>query len=296
MSIFRILQNTPLKFTRLEDWNVLQTENNRQQQDYNFYGKIGYDFIQEFDYTDNLFYQYRTDYENVTISLVNNSGQTTLLPSLVKVYTNDQSPLFGEKQYNVDIDLSNLEGRYYIKIDAVDYAKPVLTFTSQKFIVTDSKLLKLEWFGSTIINDPFVWTKNISLRIEGEIKKRVAQFDRDTYLDTDGNYEQTYGLPQNGRLLQIRKVPEFMQAILDLAIFHEQFYVNGILFGYEKGWEYEATEGINYSATLTVFEKDYYNFTIDEELTGNAPVFEEELRTSGIATRTTGVEDRKINN
>jgi len=80
-------------------------------------------------------------------------------------------------------------------------------------------------------------------------------------------------MPANARVFQIALVPEWIVKLLERVVEHEQFWINGVEFGRGDNWSYEAGRNIVYSPKITVFEKDFYNFTSVPELTGTLPVF-----------------------
>jgi hypothetical protein len=282
MATFNIFKNTPLSFKCEEDYALkLQTETTRLFKDYEYYDKYyeePYYFL--FDQTDQLFFQYRTDYADFTITLYSESG--TIVGTLTKILLltyDSTSDFYGKRVYQSSVDLSSLSGNYYILISCYEIGKPIVTFISERFRVENNcPGLKLEWYGSDSIDDPFLWdVEKATLRIDGEIKKRLSGIENVTYTDPDGNIETTYARPKNKRLLQVNLISEYVQEVLDLAIQHDSFYVNGVEFGIDEGWEYEATDNLLYAPKINLTQKNYYNFAEDEELTGINPVYEDSL-------------------
>ncbi len=264
MAKFRFLPNTPLKFSRFEDLtNVLQTEQNRSEFDYQYNGRLFHFIPTFFDSKDALFFQFRTDYTDFSINLLNKQGAIigSLTKKLLLTYPSD-GLLAGIRLYQVDLDLSSLRGLYYINITCYQVAMPVLTFNSELFHVElNSKKLKLSWFGSTSLNDPFIWDSTPAcMRIEAELKNKYSVEDRSTYVDTDGNIENTYALPRNSRMLVVRNVPEYLMSMLELIISHDEFYINNVPYGADASWEYEAKSNRTYSPTLKLTQKDYWDY------------------------------------
>jgi len=278
MSRFKFLDNTPVPFVRIEDWNQLQTERNRLYKDYWYQGRLVVPFNIEFDSYDPFFFQYRTDYDNHDISIVYENGTTTtsyITKTLVKEYDNPDSELYRLKQYNVSIALSSLSyGNYYIRVACIDYGKAILNFRSEVFSTCASTLLKLEWNGSNILNDPFIWTINASLRLRADIKNITPNNDSSFYITTDGNRVVTFAQLSNARIFQIDLVPEYMVKLLERVTSHESFWINSVLFGRGEDWTWDIGKNIVYSPKITVIEKNYRNFTSDPELTGDLPPYE----------------------
>jgi len=301
MAKFNILPNTPFSFVRKEDYLLkMQTEKTRFFRDYEYQDRqFDEPYYFSFDQTDPAFFQYRTDYSEFTITLYSSTGTIigTLSKTLLLSY-DSTSEFYGSRLYQTDIDLNSLSGDYYVQIYCYEILKPILTFESEAFHVEqDCPGLKIEWFGSDSLNDPFIWdAQNATLRIVGEIKRKLSGNENSVYEDTDGNVENTYSLPKNQRLLQVDLVPEYVQTVLELAIGHESFWVNGVEFGTNESWDFEATHNCLYPSKIKLTQKNYYNFAEDEEFTGTNPVFEDEYRSTGLDDRSTGLTERTYNN
>jgi hypothetical protein len=282
MAKFNILPNTPFFFVRKEDYLLkMQTERTRFFEDYEYQDRqFDEPYIFSFDQTDPLFFQYRTDYSEFTITLYSSTGTIigTLTKTLLLNYAST-SEFYGSRLYQSNIDLSSLSGEYYVEIYCYEINKPILTFKSALFHVEQNcPGLKLEWFGSTSLPDPFIWdVQKATLRMVGEIKRKLSCNEKITYVTTEGNIENTYCLPKNMRLLQVDIVPEYIETILDLSVQHDSFYVNEVEFGAsESGWEFESTHNCLYPMNIKLTQKNYYNFAEDEELTGNNPVYDDD--------------------
>jgi len=188
MSRFQFINNTPARFIRMEDYSNPQTENNRLYKDYYYQGRLVLPYFVEYDINDSFFFQYETDYDSANITIVKDDGSILTgyeTKTLIKIYDDPTSEKYGLKQYNVDIAITSLSGKYCIKINCEDYAKPILNFQSESFNVCVSTLIKLEWYGSTVLNDPFIWTKNASIRLNSEIRQISGGEEVNTYDASD---------------------------------------------------------------------------------------------------------------
>jgi len=295
MAVVKFLPANSLKFVWKEGYKFeLQNDTNRLDKDFSYQDRQFEPYCNYIDQTDNLFFQFITDYTDFTIYRIKVSDGTnsTLTPILINSLEN------GYRQYQINVPISSLTGEYYINCSFIQPLFPIATFESETFIVEkNSELMLFEWYGNGTMNDAFIWLDDpLSLRLDANLKKMLSDEDREVYLDTDGNYENTYSQDRNLRQLIIDSVPEWVMQILKKIIQHDHFYINGIEYSCDSGWEYEATENRRYSASLKVNENDFNNPTVYTELQGNIPVYDEVLRTTGLDTRTTGLDDRKINN
>ena len=273
MATFRIFENTPLRFARNQDITKPQTERNRLRRNYTYTNKLPFNYSLEFDKSDQLLLQYRTDYDNVSIKMRHSSGTIVVgntSTSLIKIY-NDETD---RKQYEVTFDLSGLDGCYEVLISAIDSGKPISDWTSEPIFICNSELPYIEWIGSESLNDPFIWSSTRArIRVKSMLKDKANESDKTTFTDTDGNEVTTYALPINARVLKVRLVPEWVLDTLNLAIQHDEFYINNVQFSAKGVFEFDDTKGDMYPLKLTVMQNNFWNFTEDEQLDGElAPI------------------------
>lgn len=267
MITFRIFENTPLRFSN--DQNIIkpQTERNRLRRNYTYSNKLPASYSLEFDKSDPLFFQYRTECEDVTIKMRHSSGAIVVgntSTSLIKIYDDETN----RKQYRVDFDLSGLNGCYEILIEAKQLNLEY-TWTSEPIYICDSELPYIEWFGSDSLNDPFIWgDTRARIRVKSMLKDKANESDKTTFTDTDGNEVTTYALPINARVLKVRLVPEWVLDTLNLAIQHDEFYINNRQFSAKGLFEFDDTKGDMYPLKITVTQNNYWNFTTDETFDG----------------------------
>lgn len=267
MITFRIFENTPLRF--VNDQNIVkpQTERNRLRRNYTYSNKLPANYSLEFDKSDPLFFQYRTECDDVSIKMRHSSGTIVVgntSTSLIKIY-NDGTD---RKQYEVTIDLSGLEGTYEVLLIAKSL-NAEYTWTSEPIFVCNSELDYSEWIGSDSLNDPFIWgTKKARIRVKSMLKDKANESDKTTFTDTDGNEVTTYALPINARILKVRLVPEWVLDTLNLAIQHDAFYINNRQFSAKGIFEFDDTKGEMYPLKLVVMQNNFWNFTTDEAFDG----------------------------
>lgn len=283
MATIRIFENTPLSFVAGWQQTDLQTELNRFDAHYLYQSKMDIPYCPVFEQGDPLFFQVRTDYDNLTAQLISESGVvSTLVVSLLKVYEGDKN----WKQYQIDGSTELMNGRYKIVLSGEDEGKPLFNMISRPFEVVeqiDYRYLKIKWFGSDALNDPFIWVdKWATVNIIATLKNRdFGEQDKNTYVVSDGHPEITYAMPQNNRNLVCDFVPEWFMNVLNLAIMHDNLEVNGVAYSTGNTWDAKPTENRMYAPKITLTQKNYYNFGNDFEVKGDLPVIEDVVISAG---------------
>ena len=270
MATWRFIGSNSLTFTRDEDATNPQTPFNRKYCEIDYINKYFIDYKQKVNQTDDLWFQFRTDYNNFTVYLVDSLGTKTA-QTVVELTTYDNWTY-----YQVNVDVSSLEGVYYIQTSAEsDNYKAINNWYSNEFHVKESHpntLLK-EWYGNAAIDVPMIWgDKTQEFRVEGTMFD-MSGFDAVTSMDSDNNDHFLSYKPVLKQLLQIELLPSIYVRVLNIAIGHDTFKVNGQVYTAEGGFEAGDRLGqtLMYIPKIELKVKDYQNYSSDPELTGTVP-------------------------
>lgn len=273
MATIRFIESNSLEFRREEDINSPQTPSNRLYNDITYFNQYRIPYCQKVEQTDDLWFQFRTDYIDFYFYLYDENGTETALTYLeIETYDNFTT-------YQINVDASLLSGYYYIRgVFATDVGKPIANYHSQNFNVKESfaNTLLIEWYGNSAIDIPMEWeyqTKTQELRIEGELIATPIS-EATTTVGSDNNPYFTDFVVIDKYILQIELLPDYLAKILNIAIGHDLIRINGqeycALGGFDTGDRLGRSQ--MYKPNVEIQTKDYQNYSSDPEITGDLPV------------------------
>lgn len=270
MARFRIPHSQFLKFVREEDYSLSQMDDRRLTMDFEFLNVKNRQYCAKLQRDDEAFIQFRTDYSDFQIYLVDDSGNDLNVNSWLEfVSTLDD----GRKVWNINIHCGSLNDYYYLRIYLYQPYKPIATFRSEWFHVTETHndSLLLQW--NTSDNDGMIWgDKSQSIRVKGRLFDFETGNTKHNYTDSDGAVITLTGKGSRHKVLQIEPVPQWIVERLNLALIHEHFYINSVEFTCEDKIEANRIGETNlYDVSIKLREKYYEDYTSDEEMTGEYP-------------------------
>ena len=269
---FRIPLSNSLQFVRTEDETNPQTDFNRLYGGYEYYNRTTIDFAQKYNQGDDLWVQFRTNYLFLDIKLIDSVGnETALTYSTGNVYDD-------YTYYQVDIDTNLLSGCYYVYITLdQDSDKPIAHYKSNWFNVKEDhkNTLLIEWYGGGSGNDGIDWgDKTQELRVEGWMLDDISASEKTTTRDDNNNLVVLNNYPIYKKRLQLNLVPNYICQLLNIAVGHDIFVINGQVWINEDAFDFGDRHGYTqmYSPSAELELKDYENYAEDEVLTGELPV------------------------
>ena len=273
MAVFTYIGSNSLIFTRDEELKNPQTDFNREYGDIEYSNKFFLEYRQKMQQSDNLHFQFITDYVYFTHYLVNaeTGGEQTLTDTFVDELDT------GEFRYNTTVDISGLDGCYYIRMEAnSDYDKPIINFRSNTFEVRQEfeNTLLLEWYGNSAYDDGYLWVNDTQeYRIEAELINDIGGASISTYMDDNYNTELLDYHPEYKQKLQCRYVARTTAHLLNRIIGHDIFVINGVQYTIESAFDFGDNLGRSraYVASIEVKKKDYETYTELEQLEGELP-------------------------
>lgn len=235
---------------------------------------------------DSVLVQIPTTYTDFILTLVKINPYTETPYSIPAVFTTYIDPDGDEiSVYNIPINVSGLNGEYYFKIVGNTPDFPVVDYWSEPFNVQsiheETSLVK--WGGNSTKNDGMWWSispytidSNLYqyLRIESKLWKPSFDAGQNTYDDSDSELTTLRVYPTATHVFSIKKVPWYIYEKLILAVGHDEFYVNGILFNTADDFEIiEYPEQEYVSISIPLREVVYQENSVMPILTGDSPVF-----------------------
>lgn len=294
-NIFTIPKSNSLRFINHNELTDLQNYDNRFVAYLEYAKTLPYYYVQQFENTDSLWIQFRTNYADFTVNIVDSNNNKTL-QSATLVYTDSDA----RNYYNVIIDTSSLSGCNYIEIIGSTFGRPYVLFRSEVFNVTDKldNSIWIEYRGNDFgYNDQIVWPAEYQgLRLIGRDREFIPEQSKTVYDNSDYAPITLKSKPIRKMLLEINNAPYWLIEKINIGLSHDEFYVNGIRYNTDEVISPgKLGDLLTLKATITLTQLDFEDGE-DKEITGEVPIFPDELRTTGLETRTTGLEDRKTNN
>lgn len=278
----------------------------RLHNDFTFLDKVDNSYCQIIEQDDLTWFQFRTSYSNVDLYLVNATSfaKTTLSSSTIYSYTDDDDDTMFV--HNCTVDLSSSVGTFYIEVIGNAYQMPYVVFWSEKFNVAADfeNTLPIKWGGNSTIADGMRWS-NVSYSIDNyqqiRIQCRIIDIsygtEKSTYNDSNSELTTLNAYPNCTHILDLKQIPYYIIERISLGLQHDEFLINGVLYNIDEDFEMTNFKWQTMSTgQIPLKVVEYENYSSDEVLTGDIPVFSEVLRTTGVTDRTTGIEDRRTNN
>ena len=295
----------PIK--RLEDYDLLQSDTTRLSPDFVYPSITNPCYFINILQSDNLWIQFRTNYVDFQVFIINEAETETEITSNVASgvdLSNDR------KQYELFLDLTGYEGYYKLKfLFDQDADKPVATYESEWFNIAteyDNDYLKIECKNGDFnpYDDGIIWSgETQKLYLLGSIVDLMPGVEKSVFTASNYKMKTTQAQPLKSKKLKVELAPDYLYEILNIFLSHDYFYINSVRFNSEETFEIERqgdTRLYPSELTLRVVEdaqgNAYEDYSIDQTITGDLPIIPLDYRTTGLTDRTTGLTERKINN
>jgi len=271
--IFEFIKSNSLRFVRRESANDPQTDFNRLYGDFEYKNKLFIPYSQKVQQSDDLWFQIRTNYNQFTFNLIDSDGnETALTHSVIPSSATEFS------YYQIDIDVTSLEGCYKVtSVADQDSGKVINNWDSNWFeikTVHDYTLL-LEWGGNNAYDDGMIWAdKTQELRIEAQFLTDLSSTENTTMRDSDSNIALLNYKPLYKKLLEVYKMPFDIAHLLNRAVGHDVFVINGLRFKANTGFDFGDRLGNTqmYFPSIELELVDYENYNKVIELEGEFPI------------------------
>ena len=258
-SIFTTPRSQALRFIDKSKINDVQNYDNRFVYDLQYAKTLPYYYVQQFEQTDSLWLQYRTDYTNsiVTVSLVDeNNIKTTLSKS--NIYTDSSSRTY----YNVTVPISDKEGCYFIEIESPgDVVSPAFIIQSEVFTVSETveDSIFVKWFGNEPYDDQMHWTNlNQGIRINGRDRELTPDQNKSVYDDSSYAPLTLKSKPIRKALIEIDTAPYWLIEKINLGLSHTDFYIQDVKYNTDSVVETEQLGDLLIKkATLELTQVDF---------------------------------------
>lgn len=261
-------------------------------------------YCQKVQQNDSLWFQFRTSFDDFNINLVDSDFNKTSLSAGSPIYSYEIEDGTTVYIYNCDIPVSSLTGIYYVEMYFNTENKRTV-FWSEQFDVQaeHENTLLLKFGGNSGTSDGFRWAsvpleidRYQYLRIEARMIEGIPDDQKSTYDDSDIELTTLDSNPIRIDTLDIKLIPYYLHEKINLALGHDEFYVNDELYNLDESFELTSfKDQLTRTGSIPLRKVVYENNEIYEDLEGETIVLAQELRTTGLETRTTGLEDRTIN-
>lgn len=267
-AIFTFPLSQSLRFVNLNNPEALQNHDNRFADRMKYPNALPYHYTQRFLNTDPLWITFRTNYETFNFYLVGSDNVRNDITGNVQLLTTDSS---GRNYYLLPLDLSLLDGCYFIEATGQDVDKPTVTFQSDKFEVTDylEDTILIEWYGNDSYDDKIHWVDlRQFLRLNGDIEKLSPEQSKSIYDNSDYAPITLKSKPIRLATMYINKVPDWIMEKVNAALSHDEFYVNNVQYNTDELIEVTRLGNTQLqSISITLSQLNFENGE-DEEITG----------------------------
>lgn len=273
--------------------------------DFAFDDKECGNYNQKINVGDRLWIQYRTSYNRVDVHLVDAKTQLSVqqyMSTMIHEYVDTDGTTMYMNEVVID---TSLAGKYYVQVIGNSYDMPYVPFTSETFHIgnwDDTQVHK--WGGNTTISDgmrwggtPYLISNYQQIRIRSRIIDIKFGTNKSTYVDSANELTTLSAYPNSTHILEVSEIPYYLIERLSLALQHDEYYVDGMMYNVDEEFDLTTFKYRTVSTGIIPLRQVVYeNYSSDPILTGDIPIFPDEIRTTGLEDRGTGIEDRKYNN
>jgi len=271
-NIFTLPRSNSLRFIDAGKLQSVQNYDNRLIVDLYYAKTLPYYWIQQFQTNDLLWFQYRTNYNDILTELIDEAGNRVDLAGSTTLVFTDQS---GIEYYNVIVDTSALIGKYRIEINGSSAGRPNFQFFSECFnvstIVLDS--IFIEWFGNDFAYpDQMYWSDfKQGVRVIGRDREFTPEQNKSVYDNSDYAPITLKSKPIRNMLLEINNAPFWMIEKVNIGLSHDEFYVQSVQYNTGDAISQEKLgDLLTAKATIQLTQVDFENGE-DKPIDGEIP-------------------------
>jgi hypothetical protein len=277
----RFSNSNSLRVIRLQDYDLDQSDTTRLYYDFVYTSISNNCYFNKIKKSNGIWVQFSTSYDNISAYIVDENYNKTDVSAFITQgvgLTNDRY------QYQLTVDLSAYSGYYCLMFDFIDYNKPLANYQSEWFEIADSfdDCLKIEWKNGSFnpYNDGIIWGGSTQcVYIESHLVDFIPGIDKTVFKTENNKLLTTQANPIKSKKWVIELIPDYIVEMINLALAHDYFYINGVRYNSEEVLEAERQgETRLYSSNMVLTQVEdvlgnaYEDYINDIELTGAIPV------------------------
>jgi hypothetical protein len=283
MSTIRFSNSNNVMFLRVEDQTLKQSDTTRLNFAFDYWELVNPCYYTKVLQSDNIWVQYRTDYDGVRAYIINTAGTEVELTTNIAKGAELSDNRF---QYELFLDLTGYSGKYYFRFDFdQDTDKPVATYQSQWFEVATSFPYHdfIEWKNNEFnpFDDGIIWGGiTQKLWVQSRISDTIIGVEKSVFTASNYKLKTTQAQPIKSKSWVLELLPDYMIESLNIFMQHDYFYINGVRYNSDGTFEDSERQGntrlYNGQISLRVVEdaqgNAYEDYSTDQTITGTLPV------------------------
>jgi len=311
MSTFiRFPKTNIVPFIRLEDTTLLQTDTTRLHYTKEYQSINTTCYFTKIKQSEGLWLQYRTNSLDHKAYIIDEQENETEITSSITPLTSPGDLTDNRIQYELELNLAPYDGNYCLRFDFIyDPLRNEAIYQSEWFTIADSfeNCLQIGCSNNSDLatyNDGIIWSDRIpTIWVESRLSDVFPIIEKSVITTSTGKELTTYSNVSKGKIWQVAPLSDYMIELLNIWLGKHFFYINGEWYNSTETFDTERlgdTTDYPFDIQLTLVEdvqgNGYEDYSEDQPIDGTPPVVPDTLRTTGLDTRTTGIEDRKTNN
>jgi hypothetical protein len=273
--IFTLPLSQALRFIDINKSTDVQNYDNRFVKDLVYAKTLPYYFVQQFENTDPLWCQFRTNYTGITANLVDeDNNRTDLTANLELIYIDSSDRSY----YNLPVDLSALDGCYFVEFVLSEAGKAEGLFQSEVFTVSDEieDSTFVEWFGNDQYDDKMHWTDlKQGIRIISSDRNLLTDQNKSVYSNSDYAPISLKSKPIRNMEFVINNAPFWLIEKVNLGLCHDDFYINDLQYNTGEALEVEVLGDLLTKKASIILTQVNFEDGEDNEVTGGIIPFPE---------------------
>ena len=312
-TFIRFSETNVTSFINLNDTTLLQTDTTRLHFTKQYESIDTQCYLTKLKQSEGLPLQYRAnslDHKAYIVNIVNGVENRTEITTSIVPLTSPGDLSDNRIQYELELNLAPYTGTYCLIFDFIyDPLRNAASFQSEWFNVQSEfeNCLQIGCSNNSDLatySDGIIWNDRIpTMWLHSRLVRTFPIMEKSIVITSTGKEITTWARVGKGKIWEVEPISEFMMSKLNIWLGKHFFYINGEWLNSEETFETEMLGDINlypFELNMTLVEdvqgNGYEDYSEDQPISGTPPVIPDTLRTTGLETRTTGLEDRKINN
>lgn len=277
----RFSKSNFVEFKRLEDSTLLQSDTTRFSSDFVYNNVINTCYFTKILQSENAWFQFRTNYSNYSAYIISELGVEVNITSSIAKGLGLSNERF---QYECYVNLASYLGYFKFKVvfDA-DIDKPIATYESEWFEIATSfeNHLQIEWKNATFnpYDDGIIWGGTTQkIWVDSTLIDYIPGVEKSVLTTSNYKLITTQAQPTKSKKWKIELAPDYLYEILNNALQHDYFLINGVRLNSEETFEIERqgdTTLYPCEISLRVVEdaqgNAYEDYSEDQAITGTLP-------------------------